>query len=141
MLNNLGRGPWYKASDFTGGGVGETVEVDGVLRGWRRWRVLGKVVKVDGVLRGRRRRRALGEAVEVDGVLRAGGGDVLRAKRSRSRVKRSSDVEGALRRRRRALGVGGIEDLKRASGKNLLSVERATHPDIYIGARCTTHVH
>jgi hypothetical protein len=93
------------------------------------------------VLRGRRWRRALGEAVKVDGVLWARGGDVLRAKRSRSRVKRSSGVEGALRRRRCAPGVGGVEDLKCVSGKNLLSVERATHPDIYIGARCTTHVH
>jgi hypothetical protein len=52
----------------------------------------------------------------------AGGGDVLRAKRPRSRVKRSSDVEGALHRQRHAPGVGGVEDLKRASGKNLLSV-------------------
>jgi hypothetical protein len=66
---------------------------------------------------------------------RAGGGDVLRAKRL-------SGVEGALRRRRRAPGVGGIKNLKRAGGKNLLSVERATRaPDIYIGARCTTRVH
>jgi hypothetical protein len=33
-------------------------------------------------------------------------------------------------------GVGNIEDLKRASGKNLLSVERAAHaPDIYIGGQ------
>jgi hypothetical protein len=45
----------------------------------------------------------------------AGGGDVLRAKRSRA--KRSSGVEGALRKRRCALAVGGVEDLKRASGK------------------------
>jgi hypothetical protein len=60
-------------------------------------------------------------------------------KRSRSRVKRSSDVEGeaveattcsggeavegALRRRRRAPGIGSVKDLKRASGEKLLSVE------------------
>jgi hypothetical protein len=81
----------------------------------------------------------------------AGGGDGVRrqrrrvllwAKRSRSRVKRSSgvegtlrrqqrapgeavEVEGALRRRRRAPGIGGVEDLKHVSGKNLLSVDRA----------------
>jgi hypothetical protein len=31
---------------------------------------------------------------------------------------------------------GGVEDLKRASGENLLSVERAAHtPDIYIGGQ------
>jgi hypothetical protein len=81
---------------------------------------------------------------------RAGGDDVLRVNGSRSRVKRSSGVEGevieatacfggeavegALDRRRRAPGVGGVEDLKRASGENLLSVERAARaPDIYIG--------
>jgi hypothetical protein len=64
MLNNLGQGPWYRASDFTAGGVGEAVEVDGVLRG-RRWRrAPAKVVEVDGVLWGRRRRRAPGEAIE-----------------------------------------------------------------------------
>jgi hypothetical protein len=62
----------------------------------------------------------------------AGGGDVLRAKRLRLRAKRSSSVEGALRRSRRAPGVGGVEDLKRTSGKILLNVERA---------RCTTRVH
>jgi hypothetical protein len=45
-------------------------------------------------------------------------------------------AEGALRRRWRAPGIGGIEDLKRVSGKNLLSVERAAHtPDIYIGGQ------
>jgi hypothetical protein len=72
----------------------------------------------------------------------AGGDGVLRVKQSRSWVKRSSDVEGALCRRRRALGVGGVEDLKRASGENLLSVERtARATDIYIGARCTTHIY
>jgi hypothetical protein len=64
---------------------------------------------------------------------------VLRVKRSRLRVKRSSGVEGevveatacsggeavegALRRWQRAPGIGGVEDLKRASGENLLSVE------------------
>jgi hypothetical protein len=75
---------------------------------------------------------------------------VLRAKRSRLRVKRSSGVEGevvkgVLRRRRCALGMGSIEacsvsaqggsveDLKSASDENLLSVERAARaPDIYI---------
>jgi hypothetical protein len=87
-------------------------------------------------------------------------------KRSRSRAKRSSGVEGeaveamacsggevvegALYRRRCALGVGGVEvcfisgrgsgggveDLKHTSGENLLSVERAAHaPDIYIGGQ------
>jgi hypothetical protein len=71
----------------------------------------------------------------------AGGGDVLRLKRSRSRAKRSSEVEGVLHMRRRAPGIGSIEDLKGATGKNLLSVEQAVRPDIYIGARCTTHVH
>jgi hypothetical protein len=44
--------------------------------------------------------------------------------------------EGALHRRWRALGVGGIEDLKRASDENLLNVERAAHaPVIYIGGQ------
>jgi hypothetical protein len=96
----------------------------------------------------------------------AGGGDVLWVKRSRSRVNRSSGVEGTLRRRRRApgeainiegepierhrgalhrrqhaLGIGAVKDLKRASGKNLLSVEQAARPDIYIGAICMTRVH
>jgi hypothetical protein len=71
----------------------------------------------------------------------AGGGNVLRVKRSRSRAKRSSGVEGALHRWQRAPCVGGVEDLKRASSKNLLSVERAARPDIYIGARCMTHIH
>jgi hypothetical protein len=91
----------------------------------------------------------------------AGGGGVLQAKRPRSRVKRSSGVKGeavkgVLRSRRRAPGVGGIEacsisdrgggggveDLKRVSGKNLLSAEQAAcTPDIYIGVRYTMHVH
>jgi hypothetical protein len=83
----------------------------------------------------------------------ARGGGVLRAKRPRStacsgrsgRGQGQSDrvaSRGALRRRRRALGIGGVEDLNRASDKNLLSVERAARaPDIYIGARCMTHVH
>jgi hypothetical protein len=72
----------------------------------------------------------------------AGGGDMLWVKRSRSRVNRLSSVEAALRRRWRASGVGGVEDLKHANGENLLSVERAAlTPDIYIGARCTTCVH
>jgi hypothetical protein len=51
-------------------------------------------------------------------------------------------VEGVLHRGRCALGVGGIEDLKRVSGENLLSVEWAVRtPDIYIGARCVARVH
>jgi hypothetical protein len=92
----------------------------------------------------------ISEAIEVDGV--------LQAKWLRSRVKRSSGVEGeavkvmacsegegvegALRRRRHALGIGGIEDLKHASGENLLSVEReARTPNIYIGARCMMCIH
>jgi hypothetical protein len=66
----------------------------------------------------------------------ARGGDMLRVKRSRSRVKRSSGVEGELRRRWRASGIGSVEDLKHVSGENFLRA-----PDIYIGARCTTHVH
>jgi hypothetical protein len=57
-------------------------------------------------------------------------------------------IEGALRRRRHAPGVCGIEDLKCVSDKSLLSVERATRaPDIYIGGqmrhvrslRCIAH--
>jgi hypothetical protein len=56
-------------------------------------------------------------------------------------MKRSSGIEGTLRRRRRAPGVGSVEDLKHASAENLLSVERAACPDIYIGDRCTTRVH
>jgi hypothetical protein len=78
---------------------------------------------------------------------------VLRAKRSRSRVKRSSGVEGesfeatvcsggeavegAIRRRRHAQGIGGVEacfvsgrgggDLKRVSGKNLYWGSDARH--------------
>jgi hypothetical protein len=92
----------------------------------------------------------------------AGGGGVLRVKRSRA--KQSSGVEGkaveatacsggeaiegVLRRWRCAPSVSGVEDLKCTSGKNLLSVERAAHaPDIYIGGqmrdtrslRCVTH--
>jgi hypothetical protein len=49
-------------------------------------------------------------------------------------------VEGTLRRRWHVLGVGGVKDLKRASGKNLLSVERAARaPDIYNGGEmCDT---
>jgi hypothetical protein len=76
------------------------------------------------VLRGRRRQHALSEAVET---MMCSGGEA---------------VEGVLRRGRRALGVGGVEDLKRVSGENLLSVEWAvrTH-DIYIGARCVTRIH
>jgi hypothetical protein len=89
---------------------------------------------------------------------------VLRVQRSRSRVKRSSSVEGkvieatacsggeavkgALCRWRRAPGIGSVEDLKHTSGKNLLSVERVMcAPDIYIGGqmrdarslRCVAH--
>jgi hypothetical protein len=72
---------------------------------------------------------------------------VLRVKQSRA--KQSSGVEGegveampcsggeavkgALHRWQRAPSVSGVEDLKHASGENLLSVEQATHtPDIYI---------
>jgi hypothetical protein len=74
---------------------------------------------------------------------------MLWAKRSWSRVKRLSSVkgeaikattcsggeavEGALRMRQYALGISSVEDQKRASGENLLSVEGATRaPDIYI---------
>jgi hypothetical protein len=101
---------------------------------------------------------------------------VLRTKRSRSTacsgdggggvlwVKWSSSIEGkaveamtcsggeadkgVLHRRRRASSVGGVEDLKRACGENLLSVEQtARTPDIYIGGqmhdvhslRCVAH--
>jgi hypothetical protein len=70
-----------------------------------------------GVLRAKRSRLAVCSRVE--------GGDMLRVKWSRLRVKRSSDVEGALRRRRRAPGIGDVEDLKCMSGENLLSVELA----------------
>jgi hypothetical protein len=49
---------------------------------------------------------------------------------------RGEAVEGALRRRRCAPGISGVEDLKRASGKKLLSVGRAeSAPDIYIGGQ------
>jgi hypothetical protein len=89
---------------------------------------------------------------------------MLWVQRSRTRMKRSSSVEGkvieatacsggkavkgVLCRRRRAPAVGSVEDLKHASGKNLLSVERVTcTPDIYIGGqmrdmrslRCVAH--
>jgi hypothetical protein len=148
---------WYRASDFTGGGGGESVEVDGVLQGRRRWHAPGEAVEVDGsgaggsdVLRVKRSWSTV--------CCRVGGGDVLRVKRSRSRAKRSSGiegeaveamtcsggeaVEGALRRRRRAPSVGNVVDLKRVSGENLLSVEWDAHaPDIYIGAGSTTRIH
>jgi hypothetical protein len=67
---------------------------------------------------------------------------------------RGEVVEGALHRRLCAPGVGGIEDLKRVSGKNLLSVEWAARvsgenllsvewaahtPDIYIGGGGQMH--
>jgi hypothetical protein len=46
---------------------------------------------------------------------------------------RGEAVEGMLHRRWCALRVGGVEDLKRMSGENLLSVVRAARtPDIYI---------
>jgi hypothetical protein len=49
---------------------------------------------------------------------------------------RGEAVEGVLRRRRCALGIGGIEDLERVSGKNLLSVAwSARAPNIYIGGQ------
>jgi hypothetical protein len=84
-----------------------------------------------------------------------GGGGVLWVKRLRSRVKRLSGVEGeavevtacfggevvegVLHRWQRAPGVVDVEDLKRASGKNMLSVEWATCTLIFIlGARCVT---
>jgi hypothetical protein len=83
---------------------------------------------------------------------RARGGGVLQAKWSRLRVKRSRGVESEvveamacsggeavkcmLHRRWRAPGIGAVEDLKRASDENLLSVERAARaPDIYIGGQ------
>jgi hypothetical protein len=77
------------------------------------------------VLWGWRRRSAPSEAVEVEGeaieVTACSGGEA---------------VEGELRRRWRALGVGGGVLQKRVSGKNLLSVERAAcAPDIYIGGQ------
>jgi hypothetical protein len=101
------------------GGISEAVEVDGVLCGQRRRCALGEAVMVEG------------EAVEA--IVCAGGGA----------------VKGALRRRRCAPGVdgveacsingrggGSVEDLKCASGENLLSVEWATcAPDIYIGGQ------
>jgi hypothetical protein len=94
-----------------------------VLRGQRWQRALGKAVEVDSVLRGRRQWRAPGKAIEVEG-------EAVKA----TACSEGEAVKGALRRRRRAPGVGGIEDLKRASGENLLSVEWATRaPDIYIG--------
>jgi hypothetical protein len=46
---------------------------------------------------------------------------------------RGRSSRGMLRRRQRALGVDGVEDIKRVSGKNLLSAERVVCvPDIYI---------
>jgi hypothetical protein len=118
----------------TVGGVGEAIEVDGVLRG-RRWqRAPGKADEVDGVLRGRRRQHAPGEAVEVNSVLwgwrqRRAPGKAVEA----TACSGGEAVEGALRRRWRAPGIGGVEDLKRVSGENLLNVERAARaPDIYI---------
>jgi hypothetical protein len=59
--------------------LGEAVEVDGALRGRRRWCAPSEVVEVNGMLQGQRWRRASGEAVKVDGV--------LRAKQTRSRAK------------------------------------------------------
>jgi hypothetical protein len=61
---------------------------------------------------------------------------------------RGEAIEGVIHRRRHAPGIGGIKDLTRASGENLLSVERAARaPDIYIGGqmrdahllRCVAH--
>jgi hypothetical protein len=77
------------------------------------------------VLRGQRRRRAPGEAVKVESeaveATVCSGGEA---------------VEGALRRQWHAPGFDGIEDLKRASGEILLSVEWAgCTPDIYIGGQ------
>jgi hypothetical protein len=83
----------YKASDFTGGGIGEAVEVDGVLWGQRRWRAPGEVVEVDSMLQGRRWWRALGEAVKVD--------DMLRGQRRRHASGEAVEVEGEAIERRR----------------------------------------
>jgi hypothetical protein len=45
-------------------------------------------------------------------------------------------VKGVLRRRWHAPGIGDVEDLKRASGKNFLCVEQAVRTaDIYIGGQ------
>jgi hypothetical protein len=105
------------------GGVGEAVEVDGVLWAWRRWRAPGK--------RSRSMSGVEGEAVEA------------------TACSRGEAVEGALRRGWRAPGVGGVEYLKCVSGENLLSVERAARAlDIYIGGqmrdtrslRCVAHL-
>jgi hypothetical protein len=83
---------------------------------------IGEAVEVDGMLRSRRRRRAPGEAIEVEGKAV-----------ETTACSRGDAVEGALCRRRHAPGIGGVEDLKRASDENLLSVEWATcAPDIYI---------
>jgi hypothetical protein len=56
-------------------------------------------------------------------------------KRTIGGIDEAVEVDGVLRgwRRRSAPGIGSVEDLKRVSGENLLSVERATcAPDIYI---------
>jgi hypothetical protein len=75
----------------------------------------------------------------------AGGGGVLQAKRSRSTAcsgAKGGDVLRAKRSRSRVKRLSGVEDLKRVSGENLLSVEQAAcAPDIYIRARCMTHIH
>jgi hypothetical protein len=105
------------------GGVGEAVEVDGVLWAWRRWRAPGK--------RSRSMSGVEGETVEA------------------TACSRGEAVEGTLRRGWRAPSVVGVEYLKRVSGKNLLSVERAARAlDIYIGGqmrdtrslRCVAHL-
>jgi hypothetical protein len=87
----------------------------------------------------------------LEAVAYSGAGGVS-VKRSKSRAKRSSGVvgeaieattrskgdavEGTLCRQRRAPGIGGVEYLKHASGKNFLSVERAAcATDIFIGGQ------
>jgi hypothetical protein len=102
------------------GGVGEAVEVDGVLWAGRRWCAPGRSRSMSGVE---------GEAVEATACSRG--------------------EAGAFRRGWCAPGVGGVEYLKRVSGENLLSVERAARAlDIYIGGqmrdtrslRCVAHL-
>jgi hypothetical protein len=92
-----------------------------VLWGRRRRRAPGKAIEVDGMLWGWRRQRALGEAVDVEGEAVDVEGEAVEA----TVYSVGEAVEGALRRSRHAPGIGGVEDLKRASGENLLSVEQA----------------
>jgi hypothetical protein len=71
---------WYRASNFTDEGVGEVVEVNAVL-----WAKRSRSTVCSG----------------------AGGGDVLRAKRSRSRAKWSRRRRAPGAKRSRARSVGG----------------------------------